>query len=70
MSVQYIMYVLFLYPLQASNANNSGNYVKGRRLAKISFAFIMFTYIAFITTFIIVIGAAVTTAVIETVTAK
>jgi hypothetical protein len=67
--------LIFLIPAlflsqTASNANNSGNYVKGRRLAKISFAFIMFTYITFITTFIIVIGAAVTTAVITTVTDK
>jgi hypothetical protein len=64
--------IIFLIPAfflsqMASNANNSGNYVKGRRLAKISFAFIMFTYIAFITTFIIVIGTAVIMAVIITV---
>jgi hypothetical protein len=51
----------------ASNANNSGNYVKGRRLAEISLAFILFTYLTFIALFIIVIGTAVTMAVIITV---
>ena len=53
----------FRHKLQASNANNSRNFVKGKRLANISFGCILCTYIQFIAMFIILVVTVVVIAV-------